>query len=148
MPGLQRRALESESRARCGCTGKSRAQGADQRTRTASEAFPTIDFFGQASVEAAFEFFRKAEIHRARSRDRARYSAGNRERLKFLCEVGCDYLQLGRSVTTLSGGEAQRIRLAAQLGSNLSGVLYVLDEPTIGLHARDNEHLLARARTC
>ena len=65
-----------------------------------------------------------------------------RERLKFLCEVGLGYLQLGRSVTTLSGGEAQRIRLAAQLGSNLSGVLYVLDEPTIGLHSRDNEQLL------
>ena len=66
-----------------------------------------------------------------------------RERLKFLREVGLGYLQLGRGVTTLSGGEAQRIRLAAQLGSNLSGVLYVLDEPTIGLHARDNEQLLA-----
>ena len=66
-----------------------------------------------------------------------------RERLKFLDEVGLGYLQLGRGVTTLSGGEAQRIRLAAQLGSNLSGVLYVLDEPTIGLHPRDNEQLLA-----
>src|SRR3954464_33658 len=66
-----------------------------------------------------------------------------RERLKFLREVGLGYLQLGRGVTTLSGGEAQRIRLAAQLGSNLSGVLYILDEPTIGLHARDNEQLLA-----
>src|SRR5438309_11016382 len=66
-----------------------------------------------------------------------------RERLKFLCEVGLGYLQLNRGATTLSGGEAQRIRLAAQLGSNLSGVLYVLDEPTIGLHARDNEQLLA-----
>ena len=66
-----------------------------------------------------------------------------RERLKFLREVGLGYLQLGRGVTTLSGGEAQRIRLAAQLGSNLSGVLYILDEPTIGLHARDNEQLLS-----
>jgi excinuclease ABC subunit A len=65
-----------------------------------------------------------------------------RERLKFLREVGLGYLQLGRGATTLSGGEAQRIRLAAQLGSNLSGVLYILDEPTIGLHARDNERLL------
>ncbi len=65
------------------------------------------------------------------------------ERLKFLDEVGLGYLQFGRSVTTLSGGEAQRIRLAAQLGSNLCGVLYVLDEPTIGLHARDNVQLLA-----
>src|SRR5262249_21390728 len=66
-----------------------------------------------------------------------------RERLKFLCQVGLGYLQLGRGVPTLSGGEGQRIRLAAQLGSNLSGVLYILDEPTIGLHARDNERLLA-----
>jgi excinuclease ABC subunit A len=66
-----------------------------------------------------------------------------RERLKFLGEVGLGYLQLGRGVPTLSGGEGQRIRLAAQLGSNLSGVLYILDEPTIGLHARDNEQLLA-----
>src|SRR5207253_8336055 len=66
-----------------------------------------------------------------------------RERLKFLCEVGLGYMQFGRGVPTLSGGEGQRIRLAAQLGSNLSGVLYILDEPTIGLHARDNEQLLA-----
>ena len=65
-----------------------------------------------------------------------------RERLKFLAEVGLGYLQLGRDVTTLSGGENQRIRLAAQLGSTLSGVLYVLDEPTIGLHVRDNDLLL------
>src|SRR5262249_39750803 len=65
-----------------------------------------------------------------------------RERLKFLCQVGLGYLQLGRGAPTLSGGESQRIRLAAQLGSNLSGVLYILDEPTIGLHARDNEQLL------
>lgn len=64
------------------------------------------------------------------------------ERLTFLEKVGLGYLQLGRSVTTLSGGESQRIRLASQLGSNLSGVLYVLDEPTIGLHARDNHQLL------
>jgi excinuclease ABC subunit A len=65
-----------------------------------------------------------------------------RERLKFLNAVGLGYLQLGRGIPTLSSGEAQRIRLAAQLGSNLSGVLYILDEPTIGLHARDNDRLL------
>jgi len=64
------------------------------------------------------------------------------ERLQFLCDVGLDYLQLDRGVPTLSGGEAQRIRLAAQLGSTLTGVLYVLDEPTIGLHPRDSERLL------
>ncbi len=65
-----------------------------------------------------------------------------RSRLSFLSEVGLDYLALDRSAPTLSGGEAQRIRLAAQLGSNLRGVCYILDEPTIGLHPRDNQILL------
>jgi len=64
------------------------------------------------------------------------------ERLRFLDHVGLGYLSLDRPTETLSGGEAQRIRLAAQLGSNLSGVLYVLDEPSIGLHAKDNERLI------
>lgn len=64
------------------------------------------------------------------------------ERMRFMDRVGLDYLSLNRATATLSGGEAQRIRLAAQLGSNLSGVLYVLDEPSIGLHARDNAKLL------
>lgn len=64
-----------------------------------------------------------------------------RNRLKFLCQVGLDYLSLSRRAPTLSGGEAQRIRLARQLGSGLTGVLYVLDEPTIGLHPRDNDRL-------
>ena len=64
------------------------------------------------------------------------------ERLKFMHEVGLGYLTLDRSTSTLSGGEAQRIRLASQLGANLSGVLYVLDEPTIGLHPKDNDQLL------
>ena len=66
-----------------------------------------------------------------------------RDRLKFLVNVGLDYLSLKRSAATLSGGEAQRIRLATQIGSRLMGVLYVLDEPSIGLHARDNARLLA-----
>ena len=65
-----------------------------------------------------------------------------RQRLRFMENVGLGYLALGRSAKTLSGGESQRIRLAAQLGSNLRGVLYVLDEPTIGLHPRDNLRLL------
>jgi len=64
------------------------------------------------------------------------------QRLRFMEKVGLGYLALGRSAKTLSGGESQRIRLAAQLGSNLRGVLYVLDEPTIGLHPRDNVRLL------
>ena len=65
-----------------------------------------------------------------------------RSRLSFLDQVGLSYLSLDRSAPTLSGGEAQRIRLASQLGSNLRGVCYILDEPTIGLHPRDNKILL------
>ena len=69
-----------------------------------------------------------------------------RQRLRFLNEVGLDYLQLNRESGTLSGGEAQRIRLATQIGSGLSGVLYVLDEPSIGLHQRDNDRLIQTLR--
>src|SRR5260370_17795269 len=65
------------------------------------------------------------------------------ERIDFLLAVGLGYLSLERSAATLSGGEAQRIRLATQIGSRLRGVLYVLDEPSIGLHARDNARLLS-----
>ena len=65
-----------------------------------------------------------------------------RNRLQFLVDVGLEYLTLARPAPTLSGGEMQRIRLAAQVGSGLCGVLYVLDEPTIGLHPRDNRRLL------
>ena len=64
------------------------------------------------------------------------------DRLSFLNNVGLGYLQLSRSSTTLSGGESQRIRLASQIGSGLTGVLYVLDEPSIGLHQRDNKKLI------
>jgi excinuclease ABC subunit A len=79
-----------------------------------------------------------------RERDIARdLLAELRSRTAFLCDVGLGYLQLDRAAPTLSGGEAQRIRLAAQLGSNLQGVCYILDEPTIGLHPRDNQALLA-----
>ena len=67
-------------------------------------------------------------------------------RLSFLSGVGLDYLSLGRNMSTLSGGEAQRIRLAGQLGSGLVGVTYVLDEPSIGLHPKDNERLLGTLR--
>ena len=64
------------------------------------------------------------------------------ERLGFLINVGLDYLTLSRAAGTLSGGEAQRIRLATQIGSRLTGVLYILDEPSIGLHQRDNDRLI------
>jgi excinuclease ABC subunit A len=68
------------------------------------------------------------------------------DRLRFLNNVGLDYLNLSRSSGTLSGGESQRIRLASQIGSGLTGVLYVLDEPSIGLHQRDNQRLLESLR--
>jgi excinuclease ABC subunit A len=94
------------------------------------------------SVAASQEFFARLRLG-ARERAIARdLLAEIRARLKFLERVGLGYLQLDRAAPTLSGGEAQRIRLAAQLGSNLQGVCYVLDEPTIGLHPRDNEILL------
>jgi excinuclease ABC subunit A len=79
---------------------------------------------------------------RPRRRHRARRRQRNPRPAEFLEEVGLGYLTLDRAAPTLSGGEAQRIRLAAQLGSNLQGVCYVLDEPTIGLHPRDNQILL------
>ncbi len=102
----------------------------------------TIDFFSTANVDAALAYFTTLKLT-GRDAEIARDILPElRERLKFLSEVGLGYLQLGRAAPTLSGGEAQRMRLAAQLGSNLSGVLYVLDEPTIGLHARDNALLL------
>ena len=68
------------------------------------------------------------------------------EKLSFMKKVGLDYLSLDRETSSLSGGEAQRIRLAGQLGSNLSGVLYILDEPSIGLHPKDNQKLLQTLR--
>ena len=114
-----------------------------RKVREKRDACPTIDDFSALDVEAAFKFIRRMRFT-GRAAEIARDIIPEiRERLRFLKEVGLGYLQLGRGVPTLSGGEGQRIRLAAQLGSNLSGVLYVLDEPTIGLHARDNEQLLA-----
>ncbi len=107
------------------------------------KAAPTIDAFGQMPVEVADRLFRAVRFKTRAAAIARDILPEIRERLKFLGEVGLGYLQLGRGVPTLSGGEAQRIRLAAQLGSNLSGVLYILDEPTIGLHARDSEQLLA-----
>jgi len=93
-------------------------------------------------VSASQEFFARLRLG-PREREIARdLLAEIRSRLKFLERVGLGYLQLDRAAPTLSGGEAQRIRLAAQLGSNLQGVCYVLDEPTIGLHPRDNAVLL------
>jgi excinuclease ABC subunit A len=102
----------------------------------------TIDEFTALSVGDALALLGKLKFspdQKAVSQDIVPEIA---QRLRFMGQVGLGYLALGRSAKTLSGGESQRIRLAAQLGSNLRGVLYVLDEPTIGLHARDNAALL------
>ncbi len=112
------------------------------RGRAATASFPTIDAFAAMSVEEAHRWFRQVRFTGRDGLIARDILPEIAARLKFMEEVGLGYLDLGRGVTTLSGGEAQRIRLAAQLGSNLSGVLYVLDEPTIGLHARDNDRLL------
>lgn len=102
-----------------------------------------IEAFSNFSVAETIRLFNKLEFKGRAALIARDLTPEIRERLKFLDEVGLGYLQLGRGVPTLSGGEAQRIRLAAQLGSNLSGVLYILDEPTIGLHSRDNLQLLS-----
>ena len=95
------------------------------------------------SIDEALEFFRNLELP-PKEEEIARLILREIDsRLKFLKEVGLGYLTLSRSAGSLSGGEAQRIRLATQIGSNLMGVLYILDEPSIGLHQRDNQKLIA-----
>lgn len=102
----------------------------------------TITDIANSSAEEAFEIFTRLRFSGEQQLIAKDIIAEMLQRLRFLNQVGLDYLSLDRSAKTLSGGESQRIRLAAQLGSNLRGVLYVLDEPTIGLHARDNARLL------
>ena len=94
------------------------------------------------SIEKAHEFFKNMRLSGYRGEIAAKINKEIVERLGFLVNVGLDYLSLGRSAETLSGGEAQRIRLASQIGSGLVGVMYILDEPSIGLHQRDNARLL------
>lgn len=93
-------------------------------------------------IARALDFFKKLDFDPQRALIAKPILKEVRDRLSFLVSVGLDYLTLSRSANTLSGGEAQRIRLATQIGSNLSGVMYVLDEPSIGLHQRDNARLI------
>lgn len=95
------------------------------------------------AVNDALQFFENLNLSRQNSVIAAPILKEINERLTFLRNVGLDYLTLNRKSGTLSGGEAQRIRLATQIGSRLSGVLYILDEPSIGLHQRDNERLIS-----
>lgn len=96
----------------------------------------------ELSVKALGQFFRTLKLDAAQETMVSRLVQEITSRLTFLCDVGLDYLSLNRTARTLSGGEGQRIRLATQIGSALSGVLYILDEPSIGLHQRDNDRLI------
>ena len=103
----------------------------------------SISDYSHLSIDAAVEAFQALDLDRRRRTIARQVLKEIRERLGFLRNVGLGYLSLDRSAATLSGGEGQRIRLATQIGSQLTGVLYVLDEPSIGLHQRDNQRLLA-----
>ncbi|MBI9105532.1 MAG: excinuclease ABC subunit UvrA [Spirochaetales bacterium] len=94
------------------------------------------------SVNEAIDFFEKIDLNETESKISAQIMKEINSRLGFMKSVGLEYLTLERKAATLSGGEAQRIRLATQIGSSLVGVLYILDEPTIGLHQRDNKRLI------
>lgn len=94
------------------------------------------------SINDAYDFFKNLKLTEKEKEISLPVVREITDRLKFMLDVGLDYLQLSRKANTLSGGEAQRIRLASQLGSRLVGALYVLDEPTIGLHQRDNDRLI------
>jgi excinuclease ABC subunit A len=97
----------------------------------------------ELSIREALHFFEHLKLGKQQSQIAHQILKEVKQRLQFLINVGLDYLTLSRSAGTLSGGEAQRIRLATQIGSQLVGVLYILDEPSIGLHQRDNRKLIA-----
>lgn len=105
-----------------------------------------IDEFVNMSVSQELEFIDNLKLSKRDSIIAEQIVREIKSRLEFLCSVGLEYLTLARSAGTLSGGESQRIRLATQIGSSLMGVLYILDEPSIGLHQRDNDKLLETLR--
>ena len=102
----------------------------------------TIHEISKSTLRESYAYFQSLTMHGAKGDIAAKVVREIGLRLKFLNDVGLNYLSLNRSAETLSGGESQRIRLASQIGSGLTGVMYVLDEPSIGLHQRDNERLI------
>jgi excinuclease ABC subunit A len=151
LPNLERRYRETESttvrdelakyrgvRACVDCGG-SRLNRAARHVFVAGLPLPQV---ASMSIADARRFFSGMHIEGWRGEIAARLVREIADRLTFLSDVGLDYLSLDRSAETLSGGEAQRIRLASQIGSGLVGVMYILDEPSIGLHQRDNQRLL------
>ena len=154
IPNMERRFRETDSqwvREELGKYQNVRACGVCDGARLKPEALAVkiegcdIAKAGAQSVRAARDWFASVEdsLDGGRREIAGRILKEINDRLGFLCDVGLDYLTLARGSASLSGGESQRIRLASQIGSGLTGVLYVLDEPSIGLHQRDNDRLLA-----
>jgi excinuclease ABC subunit A len=152
LPNLERRYMETKSEdMRMWMEKYMSNQGCDacsgRRLRPESlsvkVAGRTIDYLSALSIRNAFEFFKSIELNETERKISAQVNKEILARLGFLNDVGIEYLTLDRPAGTLSGGESQRIRLATQIGSSLMGVLYILDEPSIGLHQRDNSKLLA-----
>ena len=151
IPNMQRRYSETESTMvrdelmkyqstqLCATCRGTRLNTAARNVFVQERALPEI---ASLSVVAALEFFGALSLKGWRGEIAEKIVNEIRNRLKFLADVGLSYLSLDRSADTLSGGEAQRIRLASQIGSGLVGVMYILDEPSIGLHQRDNQRLL------
>ncbi len=151
IPNLERRYRETESAAvreelskyiserPCPDCGGARLNGAARNVFVADRALPSLVVL---PIDEALAFFAELTLPGWRGEIATKIVKEIRERLDFLVDVGLDYLTLERKADTLSGGEAQRIRLASQIGAGLVGVMYVLDEPSIGLHQRDNERLL------
>ncbi|WP_251359156.1 excinuclease ABC subunit UvrA [Kangiella sp. TOML190] len=151
IPNMQRRFRETESGAvrddlikymttqSCGDCDGTRL---NQDSRNVLIENTAIHQVTRWSIEEAYNYFAKLDLPGKRGEIAAKVLKEIGDRLSFLVNVGLDYLTMERSADTLSGGEAQRIRLASQIGAGLVGVMYILDEPSIGLHQRDNDRLL------
>jgi excinuclease ABC subunit A len=155
IPNLMRRFQQTSSEAArdqyrkfmseqpCDACGKKRLRPESLHVTVAGKG---LDEVGAMTVEKAYEHFGRLALGASQMRIAEGALREITSRLSFLLNVGLEYLTLERSGPSLSGGEAQRIRLASQLGSELSGVIYVLDEPSIGLHQRDNQRLIGTLR--
>jgi len=151
LPNLERRYRETESATvreelakyrgtrACADCGGSRLNQAARNVFVGGRSLPQVSAL---PVAESLAFFSDLHVEGWRGEIADRLVREISDRLRFLVDVGLDYLSLDRSAETLSGGEAQRIRLASQIGSGLVGVMYILDEPSIGLHQRDNQRLL------
>ena len=155
IPNMERRYRETESNAvreelakylsqqHCSSCNGTRLRVEARNVFIEGTTLPTI---AEKSIADAYDFFENLSLTGQKAQIAEKILKEILDRLRFLVNVGLNYLSLSRSADTLSGGEAQRIRLASQIGAGLVGVMYVLDEPSIGLHQRDNERLLKTLR--